>query len=132
MICFDIILSYVEYKGIHNTTKDHKTCLWAAKIKHKFDQSQTMTMEPNHASIESNNQRKGGREGERDLPNIHGNKNEHNQQSSSYQKNTLQNIFHRLAATKKIVRRKYEHMSEPKVLPDYTCCFCFDKKSIEM
>lgn len=58
-----------------------------------------------------------------DLPNIHGNKNEHNQRSSSYQKNTLQNIFHKLAATKKIVRRNYEYMPEPKVLPDYTCCF---------
>jgi hypothetical protein len=47
-----------------------------------------------------------------DLPNIHGNKNEHNQRSSSYQKNTLQNIFHKLAATKKIVRRNYEYMPE--------------------
>lgn len=84
-----------------------------------------MTTEPNHASIKSNN--KGGRKG--DLPNIHGNKNEHNQRSSSYQKNTLQNIFHKLAATKKIVRRNYEYMPEPKVLPDYACCFDGKKKA---
>jgi len=51
-----------------------------------------------HATIETKER---GRERP---PNIHGNKNEHNQQSSSYQKNTLQNIFHKLAATKRDVR----------------------------
>jgi len=54
---------------------------------------------PKHATIETKE-----RKAERDLPNIHGNKNEHNQQSSSYQKNTLQNIFHKLAAKKRDVR----------------------------
>jgi hypothetical protein len=44
------------------------------------------------------------REGGADLANIHGNKNEYKQQNSSNQKNTVQNIFHKSAATKIDVR----------------------------